>query len=68
MGAGLLTARQVAKLLNVRAVTVYAAAKDGRLPCVRVWTGRSRALVRFRQEDIERLIKTGATDMQCEGD
>ena len=53
----LLTARQVADLLNVRVATVYAAAAAGRIPCVRLWEGNRRALIRFRREDIERLIR-----------
>ena len=53
----LLTAQQVSRRLNIRVATVYAAAYDGRLPCVRLWEGRRRALIRFRAEDIERLIQ-----------
>ena len=53
----LLTAHQVARILNVKVVTVYAAAAEGRLPSVRPWEGRRRALVRFRREDIEKLLR-----------
>ena len=53
----LLTAQQVSRRLNIRVATVYAAAEDGRLPCVRLWEGRRRALIRFRAEEIERLIQ-----------
>ncbi len=53
----LLTARQVAALLQVKTSTVYAAVAAGHLPHVRVWEGRRRALVRFRAEDIERVIR-----------
>jgi len=52
----LLTARQVADLLNIRIATVYAAAEAGRIPSVRLWQGRRRALIRFRPADIEKLI------------
>ena len=52
----LLTAEEVAKLLSIRVGTVYDAASTGRLPVVRLWEGKRRALVRFRQEDIERVI------------
>jgi len=53
----LLTARQVAQILNVQVVTVYAASAAGRIPSVRLWEGRRRALVRFRREDIEALVR-----------
>jgi excisionase family DNA binding protein len=56
----LLTAADVARILKVKTVTVHAAAADGRLPCVRVWQGKRRSLVRFRAEDIERLIRKEA--------
>ena len=52
----LLTAKQVARALNVRPATIYAAAATGRIPFVRLWTGRRRALIRFRSEAIHRLI------------
>lgn len=59
----LLTAEEVAPVLKVKPATVYEAAADGRIPCVRLWAGRRRALVRFRRSDIERLIheRSGAT-------
>jgi len=57
MQESLLTAHQVASRLNIKVVTVYAAAATGRIPYVRLWAGRRRALVRFRREDIERLIR-----------
>jgi excisionase family DNA binding protein len=53
---GLLTAEQVGKLLNLKPATVYDAALKGRLPCVRLWEGRRRALVRFKTEDILKVI------------
>ena len=53
----LLTAKEVADLLRVKPTTVYEAAGQGRIPCVRLWTGRRKALVRFRRADIERLIR-----------
>ena len=57
----LLTAQQVSRRLSIRVATVYAAAEDGRLPCVRLWEGRRRALIRFRAEDIEQLIQARST-------
>jgi excisionase family DNA binding protein len=56
MSDALLTARQVADRLNVRPATIYAAAETGKLPCVRLWRGARRSLIRFRREDIEHLI------------
>ena len=53
----LLTAHQVARLLNIKVVTVYAAAADGRIPSVRLWEGRRRGLVRFRPADIRALLR-----------
>ncbi|MBZ5638301.1 MAG: helix-turn-helix domain-containing protein [Acidobacteriia bacterium] len=57
MSIALLTARDVARILNVRPVTVYAAASTGRLPSVRLWKGKRRSLVRFRAEDIDAFIR-----------
>lgn len=56
----LLTAADVARVLKVKTVTVHAAAADGRIPCVRVWQGKKRSLVRFRRSDIEALISDRA--------
>ena len=52
----LLTAADVARRLKLRTSTVYEAAASGRIPCVRLWEGHRRALIRFRPDDIERLI------------
>ena len=56
MDSSLLMATNVANILNMKVSTVYAAAADGRIPCVRLWKGRRRSLLRFRREDIDRLI------------
>lgn len=56
--ASLLTAEQVARLLNLKPSTIYDAASRGRLPCVRLWSGRRRAVVRFVPEEIERVIRS----------
>ena len=53
----LMTADEVAHRLRVKPATAYEAAADGRIPCVRLWQGRRRALVRFRRSDIEKLIR-----------
>jgi excisionase family DNA binding protein len=52
----LLTPAEVARILRLKISTVYHAASVGRIPCVRLWSGQRRAVVRFRREDIERLI------------
>jgi len=49
----LLTAAEVARALRVKPSTVYEAAAHGRIPCIRLWQGKRRALVRFRRQDIE---------------
>ncbi len=57
METPLLTAEDVARLLNIKPSTVYDAAARGRIPAVRLWEGRRRPLIRFRREDIEKLIE-----------
>jgi excisionase family DNA binding protein len=52
----LLNAEDVARLLNIKVSTVYDGVARGRLPAVRLWTGARRSLIRFRQEDIEKLL------------
>ena len=47
---------QVAELLQLRPQTVRDAAWRGKLPCVRLWRGKKKTLLRFRRADIERLI------------
>ena len=60
MKDSLLTAGEVARLLSIQPSTVYAGVARGLIPCVRLWQGRNRALLRFRREDIDRLIREGA--------
>lgn len=55
-GDGLLTAEEVARLLRIKPATVYDAAAAGRIPCVRLWEGRRKALLRFKRSEIEKLI------------
>ncbi len=66
MREALLTAQQVARRLNIRIATVYAAAYDGRIPCVRLWRGQRRSCIRFREQDIETLIKDGTIHTKSE--
>jgi len=57
MNEALLTPNQVAALLSIQPSTVYAAAAQGKIPCVRLWKGERRTLIRFRREDIDRVIR-----------
>ena len=53
----LLTAKDVATLLNIRKSTVYDAVEKGRLPAVSLWKGKRRTFLRFRRSDIEEFIR-----------
>ncbi|MCP4002650.1 MAG: helix-turn-helix domain-containing protein [bacterium] len=53
----LLTAEEVGRILRLKPATVYEAAASGRIPSVRLWRGQRKALVRFRRDDIEELIR-----------
>jgi excisionase family DNA binding protein len=53
---GLLIAEEVSRLLRIKPATVYEAAAKGRIPFVQLWKGKRKALIRFRREDIDRLI------------
>lgn len=55
----LMVAEEVAHVLRLKPATVYQAAADGRIPCVRLWEGRRRAVIRFRRSDIEKLLRDG---------
>jgi excisionase family DNA binding protein len=57
----LLTVKEVADLLRLAPSTVFDAAARGDLPCVRLWKGRRKSLLRFRREQIERLMNEGMT-------
>jgi len=53
----LLTADDVARILNVKVSTVYDGVYRGLIPAVRIWKGRRRTLIRFRRSDIEEFIR-----------
>jgi len=57
----LLTAKEVAAILRVQPSTVFAAAATGRLPALRIWSGRRKSLLRFRRADIDALIAGNGT-------
>ena len=56
MSDALLTSEQVASMLQVKPQTVRDAAWRGKLPCVRLWSGKKKTLLRFKAEDIASLI------------
>ena len=56
----LLTAKEVADLLRLAPSTVFDAAARGNLPCVRLWRGRRKSVLRFRRSDLEELIRRGS--------
>jgi len=53
----LITAEEVAPILRVKVGTVYDAAWRGLIPCVRLWTGKRKSLLRFRRSEIEQFIR-----------
>lgn len=58
MDEPLLTADDVARILAIKPQTVRDAAWRGRIPCVRLWQGKKKALLRFRREDIDALVQS----------
>lgn len=60
----LVRASHVAALLDVRPSTVYEMARRGLLPHIRICQGSRRALIRFRREDIEQLIRERSVGKQ----
>jgi excisionase family DNA binding protein len=56
----LFTAAEVARALRVKTSTVYEAAAHGRIPCIRLWQGKRRSLLRFRRDDIEAFLSARA--------
>ena len=53
----LLRARDVARLLSIQPATVYSLVDRGVIPHIRLTKGARRSLIRFRPEDIQRLIR-----------
>jgi excisionase family DNA binding protein len=56
----LLRVQEVAALLSLRVSTIYDLCYRGVIPHVRLAQGRRRALVRFREEDIEEFLRERA--------
>ena len=59
--ATLLSAHEVARILQLRVSSIYDAVAKGRLPAVKLWQGRRRAVIRFRAEDITNFIEERRT-------
>ena len=53
----LLTAEQVAEMLNVQRSTVYEWARMDYIPHIRLGTGKKKPLVRFSQSEIQKWIE-----------
>ena len=64
----LLTARQVADLLNIRISTVYALCRRKALPHIRLAEGRRRALIRFSAAEIQRVVRQRTVQPSGDGD
>jgi len=56
----LLTSEEVADLLAVKPQTGRDAAWRGKIPCVRLWTGKKKTLLRFERSAIEAFIRERA--------
>ena len=61
MDEHLITAEEVAQLLSVKPQTVRDAAWRGKLPCVRLWTGRRKTLLRFKKSEIAAFVQERST-------
>ena len=57
----LLTCEQVADLLQLAPQTIRDAARRGKIPCVRLWTGKRKTLLRFKRSEIEAFIRERST-------
>jgi excisionase family DNA binding protein len=58
----LLTAEQIAQMLNVQRSTVYEWAQMGYIPCIRLGTGKKKPLVRFSQFRVQEWLKQKEVD------
>jgi len=57
MSESLLSIKEVARRLGIRPSTVRVGVQKGVIPAVLLWKGQRRSLVRFRPEDIEKVIR-----------
>jgi len=58
--ASLLTAEQIAQMLNVQRSTVYEWVRMGYIPCFRLGVGKKKPLVRFSLSIVEEWLKQRA--------
>jgi excisionase family DNA binding protein len=63
----LMTPAEVSRSLRIALSTVYEAAATGRLPCVRLWQGKRKSIVRFRRADIDAMINGKGPIRNAEG-
>ena len=57
MSPNLLTATDVANLLNIKVSTVYALCRRDVLPHIRIAEGSRRALIRFDPDQLEQFLR-----------
>jgi excisionase family DNA binding protein len=53
----LLDASAVARWLGIARATVYEQAARGVLPCLKLWKGKRRTLIRFERAAVEAFLK-----------
>lgn len=53
----LLTAEELAKSWQVKPQTIRDAAWRGKIPCVKLWAGKKKTLLRFKKSEIDQFIK-----------
>ena len=57
MNENLMTAEEVAEILALKPQTVRDAAWRGKLPCIRLWAGKKKTLLRFERSAIQAFIR-----------
>ncbi len=67
MDEKLLTSEQVGELLALKPQTVRDAAWRGKIPCVRLWSGKRKTLLRFKPSEISKLIEERSTLVRPSG-
>ena len=67
MDEKLLTSEQVGELLALKPQTVRDAAWRGKIPCVRLWSGKRKTLLRFKRSEISKLIEARSTPVRPSG-
>ena len=57
MDEKLLTAEQLAEYLQLKPQTIRDAAWRKKIPCVKLWAGKKKTLLRFKKSEIEDLVR-----------